>query len=195
MKASRSQRFPLNLEQTTNTECLPQKVEWLIIMAACFHLVLSASGSCFLKTAVTGELTCEQAHRLQLHIKRLADALILAQWERAHERPRHLWILWSLSESKLYNRWREDGETASQKKRNMTRALVLGSKRTDPITSATCLSSHVYGHGEVRGGWRLWITFQVFYRTNRAARDETLKDSSLFSPASVQNKCCVQIPR
>lgn len=116
MKASRSQGFPLNLEQTTNTECLPQKVEWLIIMAACFHLVPSASGSCFLKTAVTGELTCERAHRLHLHIKRLADALIPAQWERVHERPRRPWILWSSSKSKLYNRWREDGETTSQQK-------------------------------------------------------------------------------
>lgn len=27
VKASRSQRFPLNLEQTTNTECLLQKAQ------------------------------------------------------------------------------------------------------------------------------------------------------------------------
>lgn len=133
MKASRSQGFPLNLEQTTNTECLPQKVEWLIIMAACFHLVPSASGSCFLKTAVTGELTCERAHRLQLHIKRLADALIPAQWERVHERPRRPWVLWSSSKSKLYNRWREDGETTSQQLLSRIAGFRIQRNRADHL--------------------------------------------------------------
>lgn len=133
MKASRSQGFPLNLEQTTNTECLPQKVEWLIIMAACFHLVPSASGSCFLKTAVTGELTCERAHRLQLHIKRLADALIPAQWERVHERPRRQWVLWSSSKSKLYNRWREDGETTSQQSQSRSAGSRIQMNRADHL--------------------------------------------------------------
>lgn len=181
MKASRSQGFPLNLEQTTNTECLPQKVEWLIIMAACFHLVPSASGSCFLKTAVTGELTCERAHRLQLHIKRLADALIPAQWERVHERPRRPWILWSSSNAKLYNRWREDGETTSQQKgtwQSRSAGSRIQMNRADHL-SATCLSSHAC----IRC-CRLCITFQAFYRTNQACAG-TLKGSSSFSPASV----------
>lgn len=177
MKASRSQGFPLNLEQTTNTECLPQKVEWLIIMAACFHLVPSASGSCFLKTAVTGELTCERAHRLQLHIKRLADALIPAQWERVHERPRRPWVLWSSSKSKLYNRWREDGETTSQQSQSRSAGSRIQMNRADHLCNQ--LSSHV-----CRRCCRLSIAFQAFYWTNRAAGG-ALKGSSSFSPASV----------
>lgn len=85
VKGSRSQRFPLNLEQTTNTECLPKKAEWLIVMAACFGLVLSDSQHCFLKTAVSSGLTCGHAYHLQLHIKHLADALIPTQWQRGHK--------------------------------------------------------------------------------------------------------------
>lgn len=49
VKARRSQRFPLNLQQTTDTECLLQKAEWLIIMAACFNLIPSASQGLFLE--------------------------------------------------------------------------------------------------------------------------------------------------
>lgn len=85
VKGSRSQRFPLNLEQTTNTECLPKKAEWLIIMAACFDLVPSDSQHCFLKTAVSSGLTFGQAFHLHLHIKHLADALIPTQWQRGHK--------------------------------------------------------------------------------------------------------------
>lgn len=77
VKASRSQRFPLNLEQTTNSECLLQQAEWLIIMAACFDLVpASLSALLSFKSAVTSELTCGQAYYLQLQFRHLADALI-----------------------------------------------------------------------------------------------------------------------
>lgn len=44
-------------------------------MAACFDLILSASQHCFLKRAVTGELTCGLACYLQLQFRRLAEAL------------------------------------------------------------------------------------------------------------------------
>lgn len=75
LKASRSQRFPLNLEPTANALRLLQKAEWLIIMAACFHLVPSASLRAALWSgAVTGELTCGQAYNLQLQFRHLAAA-------------------------------------------------------------------------------------------------------------------------
>lgn len=110
---------PFEFRTNRNTECLPQKVEWLITMAACFHLAPSAHLSCFPQTTVTGAPTCERA-AVQLHIKRLADALILAQWERAHERPRRPWMLWSSSKSKFDNRWREDGGDGEPTKQHIT---------------------------------------------------------------------------
>lgn len=82
LKASRSQRFSLNLEQTTNAECPLWKAEWMIIMAACFNLIPSASLRWFLKRAVTGKLTCGQAYNLHLQFRHLAAALIQSDWQR-----------------------------------------------------------------------------------------------------------------